>query len=42
MIPPGGGILVGGPNHYASQHHLHASNQMMIDSQVDTFNIDNK
>ncbi len=30
VVPPGGGILVGGPNHHASQHHLHTS-QLLID-----------
>ena len=37
VVPPGGGILVGGPNHHASQHHLHAS-QLLIDGLVEPHN----
>jgi hypothetical protein len=37
MVPPGGGILVGGPNHHASQHHLHTS-QLLIDGLVEPHN----
>ena len=37
VIPPGGGILVGGPNHHASQHHLHTS-QLLIDGLVEPHN----
>jgi hypothetical protein len=37
VVPPGGGILVGGPNHHASQHHLHTS-QLLIDGLVEPHN----